>query len=53
MEFNGQLVAEIKLFKFKVLPGKNLFFPKVVLRKTNIKKPSFSKPQIKPVIRDS
>lgn len=40
MEFNGQLVAEIKLFKFKMLLGKKLFFHKAVLRKPYTKSPA-------------
>lgn len=33
MEFNGQSVAEIKLYKFGVLLVKKLFFHKAILRK--------------------
>lgn len=40
MEFNGQSVAGIKLYKFGVLPVKKPLFHKAVLRKMNKKSPA-------------
>lgn len=40
MEFNGQSVAEIKLYKFRILPVKKLFFHNAILRKMKKKSPA-------------